>query len=133
MSILSEELDNDMTTGLQRGYAGMTDREAADDLNIKYRERIKDRMSGDEIFQQTDAAEFGGLTDAKKAQWLAFCARDEIDPSAVANVAFVEYVFGNPSTTRTTLIAARMEPISRAVEIIGKVVGEADIWDARNI
>ena len=116
---LKTELADDPLT---RGYAGMSDAAAATDINTVYRTRIKGNLTGDEIFGATDAAEFASLQVSVRRDWVAFCARDIINPAGTANVAFVEWVFGNPSDTRTNLLALRQEPISRGVELgLGRV------------
>ena len=113
---LKDELDNDP---LARDYAAMSDQAAADSLTkVKDRTRIRESMTGDELFQQTDATQFGVLSEHKRLAWLAFCGKDTINPGATANVAFVEWIFGDPSATRTNLIAARSESISRAEELV---------------
>ena len=116
VSKIRAEIDDDP---LVRGYAGMTDQQVADDLNTAYRSRLRSSMSGDEIFQATDETEFSNLAanSRKQDMWVSFCGRSAIDPTATANVAFVEWIFGNPSTTRSNLIAARSETITRAEEL----------------
>ncbi len=99
-----------------------TDSTAAAELNAANRTRIKNAMSGDEIFSATDATEFGALADHKQQIWLAFCGRDTVDPSGASNVALVNWVFGAGSTTLAALAAARLETISRVTELgLGKV------------
>ena len=98
-------------------YAGMTDAEAAASLNTLDIDRVRASMSGDEVFCQTDPGEFAGLTDAKKSLWLAFCARDSINPKDGANIEFVKWIFGDESTTVSRLSTARMETISLATEL----------------
>jgi len=104
MSILSDELTNDPLT---RGYAGMTDAQAAADLNTAYRNVVKTSLSGDDLFGATDSTEFNGLSDLNKQLWVAFCGRDSIDPFGSANVAFVQFIFGGGSTTVSALSALR--------------------------
>lgn len=116
---------------LARGYAAMTDAEAAASFNTVNRTVNRDSMSGDEVFAATNGTEFGALTDAKKAQWLAFCGRQSIAPFGAANVAFVTYIFGSPSTTLTALGAARTRSVSRAEEIGFGVVKPGDVANAR--
>lgn len=125
---LASELTDDP---LGRDYAGMTDQQAADSLNAVDRTSIRASMSGDEIFAATNGAEFGGLTDAKRAQWLAFCGRDSINPQGAANVAFVQYVFGGGSTTVASLVALRQTAISRGAELGFPTLGAGDIAIAR--
>jgi len=102
---------------LERGYSGMTDAEAAADLNSEYRTRQLDSVSGDECFSATDPTEFGGLTDHKQDVWVSFCGRDSIDPFGAANVEFVKWIFGAQSETVSNLAALRTEAQSRADEL----------------
>ncbi len=118
---LKDELANDP---LARGYLGMTNEEAATDLNTSYRTRNRTSMTGDEIAQAADPAEFNGLDDGSanntadvKGHWLALCGRETIDPFAAANVQLVVAIFGGGSTTVANLNAARVESITRAVEL----------------
>ena len=116
---LHDELVNDP---LARGYAGMTDEQAAADLNTVYRTRNRSSMSGDEVYNATDPTEFSGLADVPKQLWMAFCGRTGIDPFATANVETAIQIFGNTSQTVTNLQALRVEDVSRAVELgLGEV------------
>lgn len=92
------------------------DAQAANQFMAEDISRVKSAMSGDELFAATDKGEFGGLTDHKQQIWLAFCGRDSINPGSVANVELVEWVFGDPSITRSALLAARTEMISLATQ-----------------
>jgi len=117
---LWSELSNDP---LGRGYAEMTDAEAAADLNTEYRTRHKTTLTSDEMFTQTDATEFGNLSDHKQDLWVGFCGHD-IDPWGATNVDFVKWIFGDGSTTVSNLADARTEDISRAAELgLGTVKG----------
>lgn len=117
---LRDELNNDP---LARGYSGMTASQVVDDLNTAYRTQNRGSLSGDEIFQQTDPAEFSNLDDGSgntadvKGQWMSFCSRASIDPFATANVQYVTQVFGSGSATVTNLGNVRVEDISRAQEL----------------
>ncbi len=120
---LKTELDTDP---LGRGYAAMSDQEAADDLNTSYRTRNRTSMTGDEIAQAADPAEFNGLDDGSanntadiQGHWLILCARETIDPFATANVQLVIAIFGAGSTTVSNLNTARVESITRAEELPG--------------
>jgi len=127
LQALIDELTNDP---LSRVYSAMTDEEAAADLNTVYRTRNRTSMSGDELFQQTNATEWAGLTEVKQNQWLAFCGRDSIDPFAAANVQFVQNIFGAGATV-SALLAARLEDVSRATELGLSRVREGTIIKAR--
>lgn len=110
---LRDEVQNDP---LSRGYAEMTNQQVANDLNTEYRERNLSSLDGDKMFQQTDPTEFGGLTDAKKQMWISFTTKS-IDPWATNNEEFVKYIFGDTSTTVSSLANARVETITRAKEL----------------
>ncbi len=133
--VLKDEL---LIDPLGRGYSGMSNQAAADDLNTSYRTRNRTSMSGDEIAQAADSTEYNALDDGSvnntsdtKSHWLAFCARTEIDPFATANVELVISIFGNPSVSRTNLIAARIESITRGTELGLGSVNSRDVGYAR--
>ncbi len=126
--ILATEIATDP---LGRGYSSMSEQAVADDLNTVYRTRIRASMTGDEVFQQTVNADFAGLTDAKRDLWVSFTSKDIIDPGAASNVEFVQFIFGGGSSSVSNLNAARVENISRAVELELGIVGEGDVWDVR--
>jgi len=98
-----------------RGYSGMTDAEVAISLNTDTKVRNITGFTGDFVYQQTDPTEFLGLTEAQKQLWMSFCGRTTINPHATANVETVVQLFGNPSTTRSNLLAARTETVSDGV------------------
>ena len=117
---------------LTRGYAGMTDQQAADSLNTVDRTVNLSSISGDDTFASTDGTEFAALTDLKKQLWLAFCGRETIDPFGTANVAFVTFVFGGGSTTVANLAALRTFQSSRANELGLGTVQPAHVDQANN-
>lgn len=127
IDLLKIEIDTDP---LARGYSGMTDKQLSDSGNAVDRTRIKSSMSGDELFQQTDETEFGILSDTQRQMWVSFCARDNIDPSASANVAFVQFIFGSGATL-TALNSARNELISRFTELGIGAAGPGHVAEAR--
>lgn len=115
MTGIRDELLNDP---LARGYAGMTDQQAADDLNTSYRTRNRTSMSGDEIFQAIESqVVWDGLTADQRLEFLSLCGRDILDPFGTANVNLVISIFGGGSTTITNLNTARVESITRAEEL----------------
>ena len=114
MADLKTELADDP---LGRGYSAMTDQEAANDLNTSYRTRNRTSMSGREVRAEVVDAEYDALTDAKKEQFLALTASDDLDPFGLAaNV--IKGIFGPGSTTRSNLAIGRVESITRTVELI---------------
>ena len=133
---LADELSGDP---LGRGYLGMSDQAAAEDLNTSYRTRNRASMSGDEIAQAADPTEFDALdsgaadlTADVKSHWLALCGRSEIDPFATANVQLVISIFGAGSVSVSNLNTARVESITRATELGLGDVKSRDVGYARN-
>ena len=127
---LKTELDTDPLT---RGYAGMTDEQAATDLNTVYRTQPRGSMNGDEIFAATDNAEFVGLTDHKQQLWVSFTSKDIINAYDQTNIDFLDYIFGAGSTTKTTLAALREEDVSRGVELGLGNIKVGDVQFARSL
>ena len=119
-AILKDELANDP---LGRGYDGMTDQELVDSLNVADRQRNRTSMSGDEVFANVASrADWDNLTDSQRLEFLGLCGRETINPFAGANVELVKSIFGNGSATVSNLAAARVETVSRAVEIgLGRI------------
>jgi len=88
------------------------DQVAADQINVVNIVRNKTSMSGRQIADNVDNAEYDALTDVKKAQLLALTGAADIDPFGfVANV--IKDIFGS-STTLSALAVARVETVSQA-------------------
>ena len=103
---------------LGRGYGAMTDAEASTRINLVDRPRNRTSMSGDEVFQSLESqAIWDGLTTDQRDNFLSFCARDTIDPFGAANVALILSIFGGGSATVANLQSARVELVSRPVEL----------------
>ena len=118
MSVLSDEISNDPNVV---GYSTMADSEVVSSINAPYTNQNKASMSGSELMDSQNAAEFIALTDAKKAQWLALCAIDSVDPFGQV-VEIVKDIWGNSSVTISNLAAARVVSVSRATQLgLGKV------------
>ena len=128
LEALKVELDTDPLT---RGYSGMTDAQAADDLNTVYRTRGRTVMTGDEVFATTEEAAFISLSGEKRHIWVSFCGKDALDPFGVANVAFVKFIFGQPSPTITALLVARTRAVSRTEELGFSRLREGTVAQAR--
>ena len=120
-----------LTDPIVRSYAGMTDQQVLDDLYTLTRSRNKASMTGKEVADEVTLADWDTLTDAKKAQFLALIARDDLDPFGYAEQV-IKDIFGAPSDTVTALATARVETISRVTELgLGKP-GLPHVMDARN-
>ncbi len=111
--ILEDEIVNDP---LGRGYSGMDDATLITNLNTKDRTRNRTSMTGREVKEQVDVLEYNALTDAKKQQFIELIKRDDLDLFGLDRDILID-IFGGGSTTVAELVTARVESISRAVEI----------------
>lgn len=127
MSILANEINTDP---LARGYSGMTDAQVATDINTVYRTVNKTSVTGAELMEQIDSAEYNALTDTKKDQWLSLCGIDTHDPFGNV-VQVVVQIWGGGSTTVSNLNAYRTETVSRGSELGIGLVAEGDVIKAR--
>jgi hypothetical protein len=125
---LRTELSDDP---LGRGYAGMSDREAADDLNTKYRQEQIRSMAGDTMFSSTVLAEFVLLTERNQNLWMSICGRATVDPWSNANLGLLEYIYGPASSTEDALAAIAVQMITREAELGIGYVREGDVTQAR--
>jgi len=129
---LHDELINDP---LARGYATMTDEEAAADLNTAYRTYVRDSIAGSEVYERVVVSEFLALTDAEKAEvWNIVHLGDEISvgPNSKARTRFIA-LFGSGSETIAALADYLTVPISRATELGLLLVRESDVFKARSM
>ena len=127
MEILKTELSTDP---LSRGYASMSDEEAATDLNTLNISRNRTSMTGREVADEIVDAEYDVLSEDEKTQVLALVASDTLDPFGFgANV--IKDIFGVGSDTVAALASARVETISRATELGLGVVKVGWIIEAR--
>lgn len=127
-------LYNELTTDpLARGYAGMNDQAAADDLNSTYRTRTRATLDSSEIYENIDSTEFQGKTAAQQAyvrDILGLGNNVKVGPGSKARTVMLA-IFGASSTTITTLAAALSTSISRADELALGNVLPADVTRAR--
>ena len=113
MTSLREEIIGD-PEGI--GYAGMSGDEIVVSINALVRPRNRTSMTGREVRAAVDNEEYDALLDPQKSQFLSLVGSDDLDPFGLpANV--IKDIFTAGSTTVTALAAARIELISRAVEI----------------
>ncbi len=114
---MTDTLKDELTVDpLARGYVGMTDQQATDDLNTAYRSRNRTSMTGREVRAEVVDTEYDVLTAEKKAQLLALTASEDLDPFGMAaNV--IKDIFSGSSVTISNLQTARVESITRAQEL----------------
>lgn len=127
LGILKTEITDDPVS---RGYSGMSNKDAATDLNIKYRTKNKETMSSTEVMNAIDKNEFNVLSaDNKQLIWNILHISN-INPFGIEADLFVD-VFGGGSVTISSLTSLRVVNISRAVELgLGKI-REGHVLEAR--
>lgn len=124
---LKAELINDP---LARVYGGMTDQQVVDSLNTKDRSRNRSSLTGSQVLNAVDAAEWAALTDAKRRTAWDVVHMGTINPFGIEQTLFVG-VFGGGSATISALSEAREEAISRATEIGLRTVKEVHVQRVR--
>lgn len=127
---IKAELDADPLT---RGYSGMTDAQAAADLNTVYRTLTVDEIRGSAAFNVTDDAEFALLTQAERDEWVQLCQIESIDVSNGIAKSIEARLFGAGTQTRTNLLALKNPAASRAEELGFGLVLESHVAFARSL
>lgn len=110
---LKDELTNDP---LGRGYSGMSEVEASDDLNTVYRKRNRPSLSSSEVYNAIDQTEWVALTDSNRQELWDILHLGTINPFGREKERFTT-IFGGGSTTITTLADTRTVDITRAQEL----------------
>jgi len=112
MRILEDEIASDP---LERGYAAMTDAQLLTSINTADRSRNRTSMTGCEVKLQIDTSEYNVLSDDKKLRLIELLKRDDLNLFGL-DLDIIIDIFG-ASTTGSNLATARVELISRGVEI----------------
>jgi len=106
---------------------------AAGELNAVNRTQLRDFVSGSEILNNTNDAEFGALTVEQQARWMSMCGVDSIETGSGVAKSLESELFGGGTTTRANLVAIRVEDISRAEELSLGVIKVGDVEAARTL
>ena len=110
------------TDPLGRGYAGMTDAQVVDSLNVIDRTRDRTVIPAHEVFEAIALSDLKTLTPEDRQIVLGLLAMGDVNlkgPNLRATFGSI-FVVGMPS--RANLVALQTEPVSRADEIgIGDV------------
>lgn len=131
--ILRDELVNDP---LARGYSGMTDQQAAVDLNTEYRD-LWIEVTSAQIYEAVDDGEFAGKTSAEQTEvrdiW-GLGGAIATAPGAKARTKLIA-IFGGASATITNLQTIAKQSQSRSQELaLGRSrVTESDVNHARTL
>ena len=115
---LKAELDTDP---LGRGYSGMTSQQKADDLNTIYRTLPVDVVSGSDIYNAIDQAEFDALSagDKEKVDRITSLG-DQIvvaDAGRARTTLLAVFTAGAGPLTRAALATLKTRAVSRAAEL----------------
>ncbi len=125
--ILEDEIAGDP---LGRGYSTMTDQQLITSLNTANRSRNRTSMTRREIADTTPNGLYVALSDAEKSQLLTLFGGEASDkglnPFGFAMTVITD-IFGPASAAVTALTTARVETISRGVEIKWGEVKEKDL------
>lgn len=126
-----DALNTELTADpLTRGYSGMSDEAAADDLNTACRERNRPTMTGSEVLNAIDIAEFSALSAEIQRRIWDVIHIGEINPFGVEAQLFIG-AFGTESTTIASLQILRKEAISRGTELGLGVIRAGHVEEAR--
>ena len=114
------------------GAYSTVDKEAAAQLNALNISHNRTSMTGREVADEIVAADYDALTEDNKTKVLALIASDTLDPFGFgANV--IKNIFGAGSDTLAALAIARVETISRAVELELGEVTPGRVEEARRL
>ena len=118
IEILKEELTNDP---LARGYSGMTDKQATDDLNTVDRTTNKAILSGTEVLNAIPKTVLLALSATDRQRVWDVVHMGDVNPFGIEADIFID-IFGAGSITIIALQALRLNNVSRGVELnIGHV------------
>lgn len=125
---LKAELDAGHPT---TGVYDLNDQIAADQLNAVNRTRNRVSVTGKEVKDRIDNAEWDSRTDAQKSVLLSMFARDDLAPFGIDAHIFTEEMTGAGGLSIASLAAYRVEDISRGDELGFGVVTESEVDTAR--
>ena len=126
---LKAEIDDDP---LGRGYSEMDDQEIVDSLNTVDRDQNVTSMTGSEIINEVNTAEWAALTDAQRQTVWDIVHLGTINPFGVEKNLLIG-VFGSGSNTIAALGIARVTAVSRATELGLSQIKAGTIAHARTV
>lgn len=129
LQVLKTELTTDP---LGRGYAGMSDEQAATSLNTANRQPFRETLTGGMIAASVVLSELAALTPENQNYVIALFGAGEM-PLTDNLKSELSAVFPNPSNTRTNLIALLKRPGSRAEELRLGTVTTSNVADAKRL
>lgn len=113
----------------ETGAYSADDATAAMELNVVNRTKNRTSMTGSEVLNAIYPTDWNGLTADQKSDVWDICHLGTLNPFGM-EATLLQGIFGT-STTIATLQAARLDNVSRAVELGLGVVGEGHVAQAR--
>lgn len=110
-------------------YSGNSSAAAAE-LNVENRTRNRERVTGSEVLNAVDQAEFLAATDAQRTRVWNLVHLGTLNPWGIEADLLLD-IFGAGSATITALAAIRVEPTSRASELGFETVEAGHVQRAR--
>lgn len=126
LNVLRAELDSN--PGL---YGAMSDVEVERELNAVDKQETRQYVSGSEIYNAVNDAEYAGLSDAQKDVLRSMASIDQIDTSSGVAKADIQFALAGQATSIANLQALKTTLVSRASQLgLGRVrIG--DVTNAR--
>ena len=125
---LHDELINDP---LGRGYAGMSDIQAADSLNTPDRDVSVDSVISEFVVAALVPSEVNALAVAQQRNLWGIIGAGSVRTDDPEVKAYFADLFGAGTTTRANLLALATQTISRAQELGLGLVKAPDVNEAR--
>lgn len=106
---------------------------AANQLNVANTTSTVETVTGSQVLNATDSAEFSALTDGEKDDWMRLCGIDEINVTSGPAKQLEAEIFGVGTTTRTNLLALKNPVVTRGVFLGLGLIREGDVQYARSL
>jgi len=129
MAALSAEL---LTDPIPRGYAGMTNQQAADSINLNIDRPIDvETVEGWLLWGATVQTEYLLVSALAAGAWDALCSQSSISVKDAGVRARTLAIWGGGTTTRANLIALQTKLITRGEELGLPFIGAHHVAEAR--
>lgn len=116
---------------LGRGYAGMSDPQAADSLNTPNRDIAVDSVASEFVVAALEAPEVAALTAAQQRTMWGIIGAGTVRAADPDVKGVFADLFGPATATRANLLALSIQTVSRAEEIGIGFVKAPDVNEAR--
>ncbi len=128
---MADELKTELLTDPEgRGYSGLSDEDAAADLNTAWETRDRELMSASEVYNAIDQTGWSALTGVQQQEVWDILHLGDVNPFGREATRFIA-LFGAGSATLIALAAARVEAITRAQKLGIPTVKGGHVEEAR--